>query len=147
MLITRINHFFRSSPLLLFSVMFLMFIPFVQATQLTNVSIIDKEIILVTFVDGDVLFRDDATGASAYLTANDATENSTVLFGNPLNISMASMVSTWTIRSNDDAFYGSSGRSPQACYRKSKIHAMAQNNWNMSLNDFNYDAPMQHQIF
>ena len=122
------------------------FLPVIRAAQLRAVQIVDKEVILVTFADGDVIFRDDAQGPSAYLSVNDATENSTVLYGNPLPVSYATMTSNWIIRSGDDPAYGT-GLSPSACYRKSKINGMGQYNWNTTINDYNYDTPMQHQIY
>jgi len=124
-----------------------MSLSFIHATQLVSVSIIDREVILVTFKDGDILFRDDAKGPSAYMSVNDATENSTVLYGNPLDVEMAALLSNWKIRSDDDPSYGGAGYSPLACFRKSKINGMGQYNWNMSTNDYNYDTPMQHHIY
>ena len=119
----------------------------VQATRLKSVQITDKETILLTFIDGDVFFRDDAKGSSAYQTHNDASENSTVWYGNPMNVAAAASTANWRIRSNDDAAYGTAGLSPQACYRKSKIYAMGQYSWNSSISDYHYDTPMQHQIY
>ena len=119
----------------------------IQASQFVSVSIVDKEVLLVTFKDGDIIFRDDAKGPSAYLTMNDATENSTVLYGNPLHIGQAMTTANWKIRSTDDSSFGSTGRSPSRCYRKSKINGMGQNNWNTSINDYNYDTPMLHHIY
>jgi len=139
------NHFFISR---LWMVMALIcWASCIRATQLITVQIVDKEVILVSFKDGDILFRDDAKGPSAYMSMNDATENSTVLYGNPLNVANATTASNWKIRSNDDASFGSTGRSPLICYRKSKINGMGQMNWNMSTNDYNYDTPMQHHIY
>ena len=121
--------------------------PFIHATKLTDVRIMDKGILLVTFKDGDILFRDDAKGPSAYLSSNDATENSTVLYGNPLVVAFATVASNWKIRSNDDPTFGGAGRSPVSCYRKSKINGMGQYNWDMSVNDFRYETPMLHHLF
>ena len=121
--------------------------PCIHATKLATVQIIDREVIMVTFIDGDIIFRDDAKGPSAYKTENDASENTTVLFEKSLDLANAVLTSNWKIYSNDDASYGSAGRSPKTCYRKSKIHAMGQYNWNMSSNDYNYETPMEHHIF
>jgi hypothetical protein len=122
---------------------------FVQATQLKSVQIIDKYVVMVTFTDGDIIFRDDAKGASAYLNHNDPTENRTVLYGNPLNVEHAALVSNWKIRSTDDPAYRSAGRSPQQCFRKSKVHVMGQYERNeTTVNDYyHYDMPLEHYIF
>ena len=123
------------------------FMPLLQATRLVNIQIIDREVIMVSFNDGDIIFRDDAKGPSAYMSMNDATENSTILYGNPLHVTRATTVSSWKIRSDDDPVFGGEGRSPSICYRKSKINGMGQYSWNTSVNDFNYETPMQHHIY
>ena len=126
--------------------------PLVNATQLATVEIIDKGVVLVSFKDGDIIFRDDGKGPSAYLThtfiASDPTENSTVLYGNPLNVEQAVLTANWKIHSTDDPAYGNAGLSPQACFRKSKINGMGQYAPNeTSGNDHHYDTPMQHHVF
>jgi len=119
-----------------------------NATKLSAVEIIDKGIMLISFKDGDILFRDDAKGPSAYLSMNDPTENSAILYGNPLNIDLAVLASNWKIRSTDDPAYGSAGRAPQQCFRKSKINGMGLfERDETSGNDFTWGIPMQHQIF
>ncbi|MDR1723905.1 MAG: T9SS type A sorting domain-containing protein [Tannerella sp.] len=117
------------------------------ATKLYNISIADREIILVTFRDGEITFRDDATGWSAYLNDNDDTQNSLVTFGNPLNTAAAKLASNWTICSDDDATYGATGLSPVNCYRKSKISGMGQFEWVTAKNDYRYEMPFDHFIY
>jgi len=146
------NHFFKYKTLVIMTVVYLLSIPLMNATQLTTVEIIDKGVILVSFKDGDIIFRDDAKGPSAYTThsllANDPTENRTVLYGNPLNVEHAALVSNWKICSTDDPAYGSIGRSPQECFRKSKVNGTGQYARNeTSGNDFHYDMPLQHHLF
>jgi len=119
----------------------------IQATQFVGIQIIDKEVIMLTFKDGDIVFKDDAKGPSAYLTSNDATENSTVLYGKPLNVENVAKVSSWMIRSADDPSFDGEGRRPVICFRKSKINGMGQYNWNNSLRDYNYESPLQHHVF
>lgn len=121
-------------------------VSFIHATKLSTVQIVDRGVILVTFVDGDITFKDDATGPSAYLNNNDEQRDVTVLHGTPLNIAAAAAISSWKIRSNDDADYANA-RAPSTCYRKSKINGMGLKKWNMSVNDYDYDTPMQHHIY
>ena len=78
-----LNHYFRYNTLVGLTVLYFLSMPLMNATQLTTVEIVDKGVILVSFKDGDIIFRDDAKGPSAYLSVNDPTENSTVLYGNP----------------------------------------------------------------
>ena len=139
--------FFTAIRIIMALTLWASYMPFTHATQLRTIQIVDNQIILIKFIDGDVIFRDDAKGPSAYLSMNDATENSTVLYGNPLQVIQATIASNWKITSNDDPAFGGSGLSPSLCFRKSKINGMAQNNWNSSINDFNYDTPMQHDIY
>ena len=122
---------------------------FVQATQLKTVQIIDKDVILVTFIDGDIIFRDDAKGPSAYLNKNDPTENKTVLYGNALNVAHAALTSNWKIHSTDDPAYSNAGRSPLQCFRKSTVNGMGQYERNENtVNDYyHYDMPLKHHIF
>ena len=130
------------------TVAFFLSMQFLNATQLTSVEIIDKGVILVSFKDGDIIFRDDAKGPSAYLSMNDPTENSTVLYGNPLNVEQSALVASWKIRSTDDPAYGDAGRSPLNCFRKSKVNGMGQYERNeTSGNDYHYDMPLQHHVF
>ena len=139
--------FCPGSRVIMTFVLWAIFMPCVRATRLVSVLILDREVVMVSFKDGDIVFRDDAKGPSAYLSLNDATENSTVLYGNPLQVALATTAANWKIRSNDDSDYGSTGRSPSICYRKSKINGMGQYNWNTAISDFNYDTPMQHHIY
>jgi hypothetical protein len=116
-------------------------------TKLYNVQIVDKEIILVTFRDGEITFRDDGRGSSAYLNDNDETQNSLVTFGNPLNIETAGLTSAWAIYSADDAAYGRDGLPPVNCYRKSKINGMGQFEWITAERDYRYAYPKDHTIY
>ena len=142
------NRFFRYNSLVVTAVIFILSTSLMNATQLKTVEIIDKGVILVSFRDGDILFRDDAKGPSAYLSTNDPTENTTVLYGNPLNVDITAVTSNWKIRSTDDPAYGGSGLSPQACFRKSKVNGMGQYERNeTSGNDYHYDMPLDHFVY
>ncbi|MDR1556413.1 MAG: glycoside hydrolase family 9 protein [Tannerellaceae bacterium] len=131
-----------------FLILSLWFIPVsVESTQLYKVQIIDKSTVVVTFREGEIVFRDDAKGASAYLSDNDPTENSLLTFGRPLPVDDAVRPSNWKIYSDDDPAYGADGLPPATCYRKSKINGMGQFGWVESLRDYNYQTPLDHEIY
>lgn len=103
------------------------------ASKLIDVRIIDKDYILVIFRDGEVVYRDDASGASAY-TGHDYApgDDSLIIFGKELDVDIASLVSSWTITSAKDKNYGRKGRQALAVHRKSKLNN-TDHNWNYRL--------------
>ena len=117
------------------------------ATKLHNVKIVDKDIIFVTFRDGEIEFRDDAKGENAYFSVNDETHNRLVTFGKPLNIGAAVLPSNWKICSDDDPAYGKNGLSPTTCYRKSVINGMGQFEPKEGQRDYHYEVPQDHIIY
>ena len=85
------------------------------ATKLVGVSVIDKDIICVQFRDGEVRYRDDATGPSAYLGHSFAEGDDTlVVFGQRLDCAVAADPSKWKVIADSKSFV------PVAVYRKSK---------------------------
>ena len=90
-----------------------------DATKLIGIKTIDKDYIMVHFRDGEVRYRDDATGPSAYLGHSFAEGDDTlIVFGNRLDPEEAGIPSGWVISSNDDKSYGR--QNPVAAWRKSK---------------------------
>ena len=74
-----------------------------SATCLKSVSAIDNEHILLHFRDGEVRYRDNATGPSAYLGHSFAPGDDTLkVFGNRLDTHNLHTPSIWTITSADD---------------------------------------------
>jgi len=117
-----------------------------QASKLVEVKLIDKDYLLVYFVDGEVQFDENTSLPSAY--TNDTPtlpKNKTVWFGEKLNTEETALPINWTIVSADDNNYGKSGLKPIACFRKSKINGMAEYEWKDK--DFRYECPMQHSIY
>lgn len=92
------------------------------ATKLKEVRIVDKDYLMVCFSDGEALFRDDASGHSAY-TGHDYSEgdDAMVYFGEKLDVEAAAKTTSWTISSKADKNYGKKGLSPEAVFRKSKV--------------------------
>ena len=90
-----------------------------HATRLVGVKTIDKDYIMVHFRDGEVRYRDDATGPSAYLGHTFVEGDDTLfVFGQRLNPEIAADPAGWVISSKDDQAFGST--SPLAAWRKSK---------------------------
>ncbi len=90
-----------------------------SATKLLSLNVIDKEYLMVHFRDGEVHYRDDGTGPSAYLGHSFAEGDDTLLvFGERLNTTAAQQAAKWNISSTDDTSFGS--KAPLAVWRKSK---------------------------
>ena len=133
------------------SVVFVFFILFsfeALGSELVEVKVVDKNFLMIHFKDGDVKFLDDASGASAYGQRGwTSVENCVVEYGDPLDIEKAVQQASWTIRSDDDTFYGRQGMIPVNCYRKSKLNGHAMFEWNQDINDRDYEHTMEHHIY
>lgn len=74
---------------------------------------------MLHFRDGEVRYRDDATGPSAYLGHSFAEGDDTLkVFGQRLDVKVASQAAGWTISSTNDKSFGT--QQALASYRKSK---------------------------
>lgn len=90
-----------------------------HATRLVGVKTIDKDYIMVHFRDGEVRYRDDATGPSAYLGHTFVEGDDTLfVFGQRLSPEIAADPAGWVISSMDDQTFGT--RRAVAAWRKSK---------------------------
>ncbi len=90
-----------------------------HATKLLSLNVIDKEYLMVHFRDGEVHYRDDGTGPSAYLGHSFAEGDDTLLvFGQRLNTATAQQANQWKVSSSDDTSFGT--QTPLAVWRKSK---------------------------
>lgn len=117
-----------------------------QASRLMQLKVVDKDYLLVFFADGEVQFDENINLPSAY--TNDTPilpKNKTVWFGDKLNTQETANPVNWTIVSSDDPNYGTVGLKPVACFRKSKIHGMAEMEWHGK--DYRYECPMEHSIY
>ena len=86
------------------------------ATRYKGIQVIDKETLLVQFQDGDVRYRDDGTGESAYLGHSFAEGDDTLVVFMPRFTPVDA--SQWLITTEDDPSYGRVAA--QAAWRKSK---------------------------
>ena len=90
-----------------------------NATKLIGVKTIDKDYIMVHFRDGEVRYRDNATGPSAYLGHTFVEGDDTLfVFGRRLDPKVAGTAAGWVISSKDDKSYGR--QNAVAAGRKSK---------------------------
>ncbi len=119
----------------------------VLAARLVEVKVVDKDYLMVYFMDGEVRFVDDGLGSTAYTSDHDASNNYVVSYGSPLHTANAVLPANWRLKSPTDANYGTAGLPPTHCHRKSKLNGMAQMNWNTSTNDYNYEYTMEHTIY
>lgn len=90
-----------------------------QATRLIGIKVVDKDYLMLQFRDGEVRYRDDATGESAYLGHSFAEGDDTLkVFGKRLDTAVAAKAANWTISSTNDKTFGT--KTAMAAYRKSK---------------------------
>ena len=89
------------------------------ATRFLGVHVVDREYLMLHFRDGEVRYRDDGTGPSAYLGHSFAEGDDTLrVFFPRLDVAAASRAADWTIRSADDRSFRAAH--PLAVSRKSK---------------------------
>ena len=89
------------------------------ATKLISLKVIDKEYLMIQFRDGEVHYRDNGKGASAYLGHTFVEGDDTLLvFGEKLKTAEAQNAALWQISSSDDKLFGTA--QPVKVYRKSK---------------------------
>ena len=90
-----------------------------EATKLIGLKVIDKDYLMVHFRDGEVHYRDDGTGPSAYLGHSFAEGDDTlIVFGERLRLPEAQQTALWQISSTDDKAFVASH--PLKVWRKSK---------------------------
>ena len=89
------------------------------ATKFLGVKVIDKDYLMLHFRDGEVHYRDNGTGPSAYLGHSFAEGDDTLLvFGERLKAAQAQNAALWKISSSDDKTFATA--QPLAVWRKSK---------------------------
>ncbi len=103
------------------------------ASKLIYLKPVDQGYLELYLKDGETWFRDDGKGESAYKGHAFAEgDDKIVAFGEELDPAKATDVKRWTIRSEDDAAYGSSGKSPVAIFRRAKANN-TDHSWNFKL--------------
>ena len=77
------------------------------ASKFITIKVIDKDYLMLHFRDGEVHYRDNGTGPSAYLGHSFAEgDDTTVVFGERLRVSEAQKAGLWTVTSPDDKSFG-----------------------------------------
>ena len=91
-----------------------------RATHYLGIQVVDKDYVMLHFRDGEVRYRDDGTGPSAYLGHTFVEGDDTMkVFLPRLDTRVAASLSDWSVSSSDDRAFGGK-KSPLAAYRKSK---------------------------
>ena len=147
---TNLNHYkpnlMKRLSAFLICIAFICLTQLSHAAKLVEIKVVDKDYLLVYFVDGEVTFAENVSLPSAYTNDNPGpTKNKVVKYGTALNTTEAVTSLNWTIVSADDPIYGGTGLNPTVCYRKSKINGMAELDW--VSNDYNYEVTMEHSIY
>ena len=91
----------------------------VRATKVMGLRVIDKNYLMVHFRDGEVHYRDNGTGPSAYLGHSFSEGDDTlIVFGERLKTEVAQKAALWRISSKDDKTFAAT--QPLNVWRKSK---------------------------
>ena len=91
----------------------------VRATKVMGLRVIDKNYLMVHFRDGEVHYRDNGTGPSAYLGHSFSEGDDTLfVFGERLKTAEAQKAALWQISSSDDKTFVTT--QPLNVWRKSK---------------------------
>ena len=116
-----------------------------HATKLSEVRVLDKDYLMVHFLDGEVTHRDDGIGVTAFTSDHEDDRDTVKTYGTALNTAQAATASVWTVRSTDDANFGAAGRNPAQCHRKTRLNGHAEKAWSGS--DYQYQSTYEHFIF
>jgi hypothetical protein len=115
------------------------------SAKLASINVVDKDIIAVHILDGEVFSRDDGIGPKAFYNQNHEDDRDTVKRYTPvLSVNDAILSSSWKISSSDDAAYAG-GLNPAQCYRKTKMNGHAEQQWDNS--DFHYEYTYDHWMY
>ncbi|MBN2440712.1 MAG: hypothetical protein JXJ04_05185, partial [Spirochaetales bacterium] len=93
--------------------------------------VVDKDYLMIHFKDGDVVFAEDGG------PTDGSGGSHAVYYGAALNTANAAIAGNWVIKSGDDSSYGTSGKSPTAVYRKTKVNGMDEDAWGSG--DWNWE--------
>jgi hypothetical protein len=102
-----------------------------EAAKVISVGALDKDYVVVQISDGDV--------------AHEVPGEKVTRYTPELSTTAAVATSSWTIKSSQDASYGTTGKNPTACSRKKKLSGHSQGAWVSS--DYAYEYTYQHWIF
>jgi hypothetical protein len=113
--------------------------------KLASINVVDKDLISIHVLDGEVSSRDDGIGTQAFYSSSHEDDRDTVKRYTPiLSVNDAKVTTSWTISSTDDPAYFDS-HAPTQCYRKTKMNGNAEQQWAGS--DFHYEYTYDHWIY
>jgi len=118
----------------------------VVAAKLAGVAVLDRDYLAVSFLEGEVRFKDDGSGPAAFGGAESRQDNWVEAYG-PLDVVAAANVGSWRVVAAGDPAYGTAGRHPVAVARKTKISGMAERTWDEAARDYQYEAPLGHTLY
>jgi hypothetical protein len=120
--------------------------PSLYAAKLAHVGVIDRNVLMVRILDGEVTHRDDGIGPQAFTNNYHESDIDTVKRYTPeMNTSASQESANWTLVSTDDADFADPGVHPAECYRKTKLNGHAEREW--VSNDFVYESTYEHTLF
>jgi hypothetical protein len=102
-----------------------------EAAKVISVGALDKDYLVVQVSDGDV--------------AHEVPGEKVTRYTPELSTTASALTSSWTIKSSQDASYGTAGKNPTACSRKKKLSGQSQGDWVSS--DYAYEYTYQHWIY
>ncbi len=97
----------------------------------------DIDYLMVYFIEGQVKFVDDGKGSAAFTSDRDTNNNKVKRFGTALNTDSAMVAKNRMITSTDDKNYSGDGKTPEACFCKSKLNGLAEIDWSTTPIDWN----------
>jgi endoglucanase len=103
----------------------------VEAAKLLGVDVLDKDYIVVHVSDGEV--------------AHEQPDEKVTRYTPELSTTVATQASSWTVKSDEDTNYGTTGKNPTACSRKKKLSGHSQGSWVSS--DYAYEYTYHHWIY
>jgi endoglucanase len=119
------------------------------ASKLAEMKVVDKDYLMLHFIDAEVVFKDSGKCQGAYggHQSLDPANSRVREYGEALDLRKAANIRSWRIRSGNDSNYGTFGVSPKAVYRKSRVNGMSYTGWDEFNQDQGFDYTMEHFIY
>jgi endoglucanase len=123
-----------------------MVLPRAEAAKVQSVSPLDRDVVLVHILDGEVGYQENTDHPAAFFSLIEDQQNDIVTrYGDPLDLTAAQNTARWSIRSSADPAFGNTGRQPSVVHRKTKLNGMAMGPW--TGNDYAYRHTLEHWLY
>ncbi|WP_051309641.1 cellulase N-terminal Ig-like domain-containing protein [Desulfogranum japonicum] len=109
--------------------------PAVFAASLVEVTIQDRDYLVVHVADGEIIHHEGSQG------------DEVIRYTPELDTAVAMQPARWLLTSSTDSAYGSGGQHPVSCSRKKKLSGHGEFEWSTSDNDFRYEYTYDHWIY